>query len=1020
MRSSVRRHHYPIEAIVLGVVALLKALALSGAEQETIQYDQLKGEALAAVLKPLPPKEPDEALKCLEVIKGFSVEYVAHEPLVLDPVAAAIDENGVMYVAEDADYPYRPEAGEAPKGRIRVLKDNDGDGYYEESHLFAEGLLWPAGVAPWKGGVFVTAPPDIWYLKDTDGDFKADVKEKLFSGFGTGGSQYIMNNLQWGLDHKIYAAVAGNGGAIKRADRPELASVSVSRRDFRFDPVTRDYESISGGKQFGNTFDDWGNRFLCTQDTPVYQVVFPRRYLDRNPFLALPESSQRLTPGATPIFRTSAIEAWRAIRSSRRLLTQKGSPNDSGVSHHVLDGVAGVTIYRSGAFPREFYGNVFVGDAQNNLVHRRSLTRDGVLFRSDRLDSATEFLRSTDNWFRPVNFLNAPDGTLYVLDLAREVLEAVHIPMDVVAHLDLTRGRDRGRIFRVKPDGFQRPPPPKLSGYTSEQLVASLESPHAWWRETAHRLLYERLDPTAVPPLRRLLRDSLRPQARLHALWSLEGLKALSDADLLAGLADSFPGVRENAIRLAEPRLGQQRIASRCVELTSDPDASVRFQLALTLGEFHDPRSAPSLASLAKRDAGDLFIRTAILSSSPECAPELLRDLVADRGFAASHSGVDLLQELGRVLGGRNRAEEIRGALSAVFRQGEKQVQRALIIGVADGLQLAGAPPGALASCLEPAVERLFGQLADEAIQTVRTQSNDAEQVKRSLRFLENTPDERAVTAITQLLDQHPPAEIQIAAVRGLSRMNPAGFEDVLLARWKSVSPLARREILSALLTRTERVGALLSAIEAGQIKLEEVDAASRARLRNHSDESIRKRADALWSEARAGSTTDAIQHYRRALILKGVEKSGEEIFQRLCSTCHRLNGLGTDIGPNLALSATRSPDELLTHILDPNRAVDPAYVQYTIATVDGESYSGLIVADNGGSVVLKGVNLQKTISRAQIKSMTSDGVSLMPVGLEQGLSLQQMADLLSFLIGAQYDYGTSGQSFSRDVPERK
>src|ERR1043165_8164691 len=187
---------------------------------EQVDYGRVKGDALKEVLRPLPPKEPDEALRLLEVIEGFSVEYVAHEPLVLDPVAAAIDENGLLYVAEDADYPYRPKEGEKPLGRIRLLKDSDNDGYYEESHLFADGLLWPAGVAPWKGGVFVAAPPDIWYLKDTNGDGKADIREKVYTGFGTGNQQAMLNNLQWGLDHKIYASVAGNGGFVRRADRP--------------------------------------------------------------------------------------------------------------------------------------------------------------------------------------------------------------------------------------------------------------------------------------------------------------------------------------------------------------------------------------------------------------------------------------------------------------------------------------------------------------------------------------------------------------------------------------------------------------------------------------------------------------------------------------------------------------------------------------------------------------------------------------------------------------------------------
>jgi len=311
--------------ILVPLCALLGFHGIVSSRADEPSYGSLKGAALKEVLRPIPPKEPAEALRSLEVIAGFSVEFVAHEPLVLDPVAAAIDEDGVMYVAEDADYPYKPRDGESPLGRIRVLKDNDGDGFYEESHLFAEGLLWPAGIAPWNGGIFVTAPPDIWYLKDTNGDFKADIKEKIYTGFGTGGSQYILNNLQWGLDHKIYASVAGNGGQIRRADQQN--SISVSRKDFRFDPLTKEFEAISGGKQFGNTFDDWGNRFLCSQDTPVYQVVFPEKYLARNPFLSVSESTKWLVPGGDPVFRTSPIEGWRAVRSSRRLQAQRALPS---------------------------------------------------------------------------------------------------------------------------------------------------------------------------------------------------------------------------------------------------------------------------------------------------------------------------------------------------------------------------------------------------------------------------------------------------------------------------------------------------------------------------------------------------------------------------------------------------------------------------------------------------------------------------------------------------------------------
>src|SRR5256885_2974246 len=333
-----------------------------------------------------------------------------------------------------------------------------------------------------------------------------------------------------------------------RADRPEQKSVSVTRKDFRFDPVSRNFESISGGEQFGNTFDDWGDRFLCSQDTPVYQVLFPQAYLERNPLQSVTETTKRLVGAGAPVFRTSPVEGWRAIRSSRRLLANRGSPDASGVSHNVLDGVAGVTVYRGSAFPAQFYGNIFCGDAQNNLVHRRSLTADGVIFRSDRLDPGTEFLRSKDNWFRPVNFLNAPDGTLLVLDMSREVLEAVHIPMDVVAHLDLTSGRDRGRIYRVMPKGFKHSAEPHVGAFSTAQLVAALEKPDGWWRDTAHRLLYERQDQSAEGRLRKLLHNSARPESRVVALWSLQGLNLLTDADIIAGLADSSSGVRENAL----------------------------------------------------------------------------------------------------------------------------------------------------------------------------------------------------------------------------------------------------------------------------------------------------------------------------------------------------------------------------------------------------------------------------------------------------------------------------------------
>ena len=435
-----------------------------------------RDEDLREFLKPLPAASPDEALKTFEAVDGFTLQLVAAEPLVQSPVAAAFDADGNLYVAEMRDYPYKPKPGGKPLGTVRLLRDRDGDGRFDESHVFADGLLWAAGIAPWKDGVFVTAPPDLWYMKDTDGDGKADVRQKIFTGFGAQNEQAMVNNLAWGLDHKIYGAASGNGGTIRPAGVPDARGVSVDHNDFRFDPVTRSFEPVSGSDQFGNTFDDWGNRFICDESHPLSQPVLPIEAIEHNLLFAAPSAVQDIMGGSVPIFRISPIERWRQIRSSRRIAHGTRSAESAGASHHVVDAGAGVTIYRGSAFPAEFYGNAFIGDAQNNLVHRRILVPDGPSFRAIRgpRERATEFVRSSDNWFRPVNFVNAPDGTLYVLDMSREVIEAIHIPLDVVKFLNLKRGRNQGRIYRIAPPGFHYTAPPRLSHLSTAGLVDAL------------------------------------------------------------------------------------------------------------------------------------------------------------------------------------------------------------------------------------------------------------------------------------------------------------------------------------------------------------------------------------------------------------------------------------------------------------------------------------------------------------------------------------------------------------------
>ncbi len=963
---------------------------------------------LKAFLKPMPAKPIDAVLKSFDTVAGFKMQLVAREPLVNDPIAAAFDEHGNLYVCEMRDYPYKPSAGRKPIGTLRLLKDTDGDGVFDESHVFADELLWAGGVAVWKGGVFVAAAPDIWYLKDTDGDNRADVRRKVYTGFGTGNQQAMLNNLTWGLDHKIYGSTAGNGGDVHHVDsgmKPRPAPISVRGRDFRFDAVSGAFEAITGTVQFGTTFDDWGNRFLCSESQPLQTPVLPHRYLIRNPYLPVPSALQNLA-GTVPIHRISPLERWRMIRSSRRIAVGARSPDSAGASHHVIDAAAGVTVYRGGAYPPEYYGNIFIGGAQNNVIHRRTLEPAGVTFKSQRADANTEFVRSSDNWFRPVNFINAPDGTLYVLDMSREILETIHVPLDVMKHIDFKSGRKHGRIYRLAPPNYEYPGAPRLKNASTRQLVAALENPHGWYRDTAHRLLFERQDRAAVEALRQLLTNSKLPQARLHALWSLQGLGALTDADLVRGLSDTHHALRTHAMRLAEPRLNAApQLLEKTLSHVGDTDARLRFQAAFSLGESNSPKAAAALARLAK-SSSDRWIQTAVLSSANALADELLVELLGDAKFAASSAGGTLLVRLATVVGARNQNSEVDALLHTLATNettaAHSGLTQRLLLGVGDGLKRNGAriDPGENATVAAKAfVARTFQQartIADNASAGVSAR-------QQAIRLLACGPFASVRDTLSGLLDIQQPEPIRIEAVRALSAYADDAVGAMLLSGWRAHTPAVRNEAVEALLARPGWTRAFLEAAKRGEAALTQVDATRRALLQKHKDASIRNLTVELLGEAASGSRASVIAEYQSALTLKRDVKRGEAAFRRVCMTCHKVGALGHAIGPDLDSSAARDAQTLLAHVLDPNRYVLPNYETYLVVDTGGRTYTGMLAAQTATGITLKRAeNKTDTILRNNIEELASTGKSLMPEDLEKQLSKQDMADLIAFLQAAR------------------
>jgi putative membrane-bound dehydrogenase-like protein len=998
----------------LFAAAVLAPRAAAIAKQERVASknagDRVQtDEELKEFLKPIPAKTPQEALKTFETSHGFRMELVASEPLVVDPIAAEFDENGQLYVCEMVDYPYKPKPGQKPLGTVRLLRDTDGDGVFDESHVFADGMLWAGGVVPWKGGVFVAAPPDIWYLKDTDGDFKADVKIKIFTGFGLRNQQSIMNNLRFGLDHKIYGSTSYNGGAIRKGDDDKSPGVTVTGHDFRFDPEKREFETITGTIQFGNTFDDWGNRFLCSQAQPLLHVVLPQEYLARNPYLAVPTAINDIAHASVPVYRISPIEHWRQIRSDRLATYTLRNPAKFGVSQNVIDAAAGVTIYRGSAYPKEFYGNVFVGEAQHNLVHRRTLVPDGVTFKSERADQNTEFVRSSDNWFRPVNFINAPDGTLYVLDMSREIIESNNIPLDVAKYLDLKNGRTQGRIFRLAPPGFRSPKPPRLGQASAEQLVTTLENPNGWWRDTAQRLIYERQDKACVPNLRALLANSKLPQARLLALWSLQGLGELSDHDIEIALSDRAPEIREHAIRRAETHLdASPKMLDRVLSLANDPNARVCLQLAFTLGETKDSRAISVLAGIAKRYATDQWIRTAVLSSVAQTSDRLFVELLSDDAFARTPAGTAFLVELAHIVGARGQMPEISRVIAAVaeHRDGNRgsNLGTAVVLGLGSGMKQSGsALPDS--NRLPPQAGKFIQSLIARAESLALDEHARMSERLQSIKLVGCRELAKAQLMLRQLLRPDQPKEVQLAVLDVLAEYKDPSVASWIIAGWNTYLPAVRTRAIRVLLSRDEWAETYLAAVENKQASVAEIDPPARVQLLQHRNGSIREIAKKLFANSPRDSV---IAEYRPVLQHLGDPSRGELIYKRECSACHHIRDMGYEVGPDLASSPSRNPDALLTNILDPNRMVDPAFLQYVVVDKSGRTFTGKIVAETATSVTLtSGKGVQETVLRANVDEMASTGKSLMPEGFEKTIPKAEMADLIAFLNGLESAPGT-------------
>jgi len=976
----------------------------------------------------IPHTNPKDALSTFKVADGFELELVAAEPLVADPVAACFDEHGRMFVAEMHGYPFsqeptqlNPEGGGLKNaGIIRMLEDIDKDGKMDRSTVFADNLSWPTSVLPYNGGIFVMAPKFLYYLKDTDGDNQADVREIVLEGFGRNNVQSVANGLIWGLDNKIYFAAGRNPKTLVHRGTPLFP---VSGVDLRFDPRTEKFELVTGGVQFGHARDIWGTRFVCSNSNHIQQVIHPQHYITRNPYLVASGMIRSIAAdGASArVFRLSPPEPWRIVRQKWRAL-DKGYRlviNDDGGWEFIpidsskpagavpteypvgfFTSATGITIYAGDAYPERYLGDAFVGDVGGNLVHRKHIDPTGVVYRSKRADEGVEFIQSTDNWFRPVNFLNAPDGTLYVLDMYRETVEHPYsIPAEIKKFLHLTSGKDRGRIYRVVRKDMIVRKPVDLGGMNSTALVKELSSTNGWNRNTAQRLLVERQDESVRTVLDELVLRGNSSLGRLHGLYTLSGLNLLTPEHLHAGFHDPEPRVKAHAIKLAEPYLQEDvKLVNRIQTLLTDASEHIRIQMAYSLGEAKPEFAIPTLVELALASNATPEIKTAVLSSVGASSDQFLLTLL-NSGVGKSQLPSIALQA--SILVGSNKEDNLTFRVLSQTADLPAGLQPLVLRGLGEGLSRRGTTLRAMITS-KTAPNSLASDLGKSfhAAQTLALDTNAVLAHRlAALQLLSFSHLASTSPSLESLLNPQTPQVLQLQVVETIGSINAPQLAETLLSRWKGYSPSVRRAAIDVLTQSTRNTQLLLTAIETGVIQRVEVERDKKQLLLQHPNKEIQTKSQMLFGNEANTDRAKVVQQFQSVLNLQGRVSAGKEVFTKKCSICHQAGNIGVQVAPNLASVKNKSEADLLIAILDPNREAQPNFNIYTVITQQGKVLTGIIASETATSITLRRAEgKQDVVLRSNIDELISNGVSLMPVGLEKELNPQEIADVISFI----------------------
>ncbi|MCE9610989.1 MAG: ThuA domain-containing protein [Chthoniobacter sp.] len=1027
---------------------LLRSISWAAKHEKLDEF--VKPEEIAALTYPEGgPQKPADTLKALEIHPDFTMKLVAAEPLLTKPMNFDWDAAGRLWVAETPEYPngrrgmrpdyrgkeWKDHGGVDPavgtqdrKGldKISILTDSDGDGVMDKKVVFYEGLELVTGLVFHKDGVIVTQAPDILFLRDTDGDGKCDKVEKLYTGLGTMDTHAVINNPRLGWDGWIYATHGYSKGDVTSGDGSKKFG-RMGDGVVRFKPDGSAFEQYSskGSNTWGLTITG-DNRQFYTQPTCgeiLMQTILPEYALARGKV------------GNTPSFNVveRSVKTFPAMTWEQMAYVQIDQVG-------AFTAAAGCAIYDGGTWPAAYNGGYFTTEPTINIVHHAVLTPKGSSYTASKQPGReeTEFIRSKDMWWRPIEARVGPDGALYIGDFYNQA----------VIHND-TRGPDHnkvnaavrpdrdhyfGRIWRVDHKDAKKIAVPDLSKAGVAELVKALEHPSAHVRMTANRLIAE-LAQKSAPSIafseavgKEIQANWSRfsPEGQIAALWA-EVRSGSGNQEFQSALQSKEPALRRNAALICElaasehPKLVGTTLNKALIPLLNDSDAQVRLAAlrALAAAEVDDAAAKQVVASWPKHD--DDFQRSAavgaalqnpaasIAAALDSADPAPLAPLVAQLAdsigrkndtdaaarlvvaLAAKPASADALK--GAMLDKLNRslkaAPEMTPELSAALAK--------LLVSGANASVLPLAAKWDKAGALKGEVAKLSGSLLAAVADT---KADDATRLAaaRSLIGLRGS-DVAILPAVVKQLAAAGTPGFQRGLIAALGETDDASVGAALSTAYAKMPADVQAPAFDTLLKRADWTLAFLDALKANAVDVTTLGPTAAARLRTHPDKGVAKRATEMLTELNplAKAKKEAIAKLLPVVEGKGDPAKGKALFTQTCATCHKFGEIGADIGPALTGMGAHGAGELLGAIVDPNAEVDPTYNAWNLETKDGQLFAGVIASENAASITLKSLAGVQEVKVADLKSRVNTGRSLMPEGFE-GLGGETLRDIIAFM----------------------